>query len=179
LLQTKGGYAQQKAFDEAIAAAARAGFIQDAALANELAGDYFVSICDKYRPTYYLTRARDLYQEWGAHAKVDHLLEKHETLIKISSTHSLSKQSPALSHWLSGGDSKLQDSVDLDLPSGRSSTPQQTNKSELFQGKHCQRYSVLAKPRRLRQNPSCLLARREDIIMSEDMESGVDMNRAS
>jgi predicted ATPase len=116
--------AQQKAFDEAIATAARAGFIQDAALANELAGDYFISTCDKYRPTYYLTRARDLYQEWGAHAKVNHLREKHKTLIKTSSTRSFSKQSQSLSHWLSGGDSKLHNSVDLDLLSGRSSTPQ-------------------------------------------------------
>ena len=58
--------------------------IHDAALASEIAGEYFLrndksergSVAGKIKNKIirrHFTRARDLYSAWGAHAKVDHL----------------------------------------------------------------------------------------------------------
>jgi predicted ATPase len=65
----------QTKFDLAISVSKKAGFVQDAALANELAGEYFLRINDGHWSSVYLTQAHRLYKEWGAHAKVSHLLE--------------------------------------------------------------------------------------------------------
>ena len=61
----------QKAFDKAISAPARAGFLQDAAPANERAGSFFCFA------SAYLTRAHELYLEWGATVKAAHLEGNH------------------------------------------------------------------------------------------------------
>jgi len=71
-------------YDKAINACLEVGHIHDAALASELAGEYFLrndksergSVAGKIRNKIirrHFTRARDLYSAWGAHAKVDHL----------------------------------------------------------------------------------------------------------
>lgn len=61
------------AFDSAISAAARSGLVHDAALANERAGLWFQSLGDEFWASSYLSRAHDLYLEWGADAKADDL----------------------------------------------------------------------------------------------------------
>ena len=67
-------------FDEAIRTAKRTGFTQDAALACEVAGRYFVSIKDEVSATSYLTSAMTLYDDWGAQGKVDHLEREYKFL---------------------------------------------------------------------------------------------------
>eukprot|EP00934_Nitzschia_sp_Nitz4_P005518 Nitzschia sp. Nitz4//scaffold63_size106090//101717//105343//NITZ4_004418-RA/size106090-augustus-gene-0.169-mRNA-1//-1//CDS//3329556059//5508//frame0 len=65
-------------YDKAIVSAIHAGYIQDAALASEVAGEFFLSRGDDARGTQYLTQAHDLYHEWGATGKCNDLL-LHQT----------------------------------------------------------------------------------------------------
>ena len=60
-------------FDDAIRSARRSGFTQDAALANELAGKHFLSVRDDFLASCYLSTAQELYDDWGATAKVDQM----------------------------------------------------------------------------------------------------------
>jgi hypothetical protein len=60
-------------FDKAIVAAEKAGFMQDAALGNELAGEFCLRTGDDFRSRAYFTNAQKLYKKWGADALVDHL----------------------------------------------------------------------------------------------------------
>ena len=71
----------QKKFDLAIQLASRAGFTQDAALANELAGEAMLRANERHQASEYLTRAYSLYTEWGAQAKVEQLVAKHGLLV--------------------------------------------------------------------------------------------------
>jgi hypothetical protein len=74
------------AFDKAIAMAGKAGFRQDAALGNELAGEYLLTTGEdgKFWAEFYFSRAYDLYMEWGAKAKADQLKTKRGGFIKES-----------------------------------------------------------------------------------------------
>lgn len=71
----------QKGYDNAIVTARKSGFSQDEALANELAGAFFFARNDNFWATKYLTRAYQLYYEWGAMGKAKHLEEQYSTLI--------------------------------------------------------------------------------------------------
>ena len=77
--------AVKEAFERAISAASRAGFLQDAALGNELAGEYFLSAGDDFWTKHYLNQAYKLYIEWGAKAKARNLRKKHRIHIERSS----------------------------------------------------------------------------------------------
>ena len=70
----------KRGFDNAIASSKRAGLTQLAALANELAGKYFLLI-DRHEAAYYFATARSLYREWGATAKDDHIRRTYEELL--------------------------------------------------------------------------------------------------
>ena len=74
-----------KEYDKAIKAAGRSGFIQDEALANELAAMHFLSLCDLDRASWYITKSVQLYNEWGALGKVRQL-EDRFNLIKSTNT---------------------------------------------------------------------------------------------
>ena len=64
----------QKAYDTAISVSARSGFLQNAALANERAGLYFLEKQnDDDWAQLYIGRAYQLYSEWGAEAKLDQM----------------------------------------------------------------------------------------------------------
>lgn len=65
------------AYDTAIHAAMQTGYLQDAALSCELAGATMLDFGLVTRGYRYLNQARDLWREYGAHAKVEHLLSKH------------------------------------------------------------------------------------------------------
>ncbi|KAG7369008.1 multi-sensor signal transduction multi-kinase [Nitzschia inconspicua] len=65
------------AFDEAIHAAMQSGYIQDAALSCEVAGEAMLDFGLETRGYRYLNQARDMWREYGAHAKVEHLLAKY------------------------------------------------------------------------------------------------------
>ncbi len=60
-------------YEVAIRHAAEAGFLHEEALANELAGRFFVSRDSRTQARAFLTEALDAYAEWGAAAKAEHL----------------------------------------------------------------------------------------------------------
>jgi hypothetical protein len=94
----------KRSFDKAIAAAGKAGFTHDEALDNELAGDYVASLGDDFWPRHYYTRAYELYGDWEAKAKMEHLLQKCGDCIDLKTTRrlSLSSSSRSALYFLSG-----------------------------------------------------------------------------
>ncbi|MFG6100285.1 AAA family ATPase [Leptothoe sp. ISB3NOV94-8A] len=72
-------------YDQAITEAATQGFIQDEALANELAGRFWLSQNKRDFAQTYLQKASYTYQLWGAHAKVKQLKRHYPNLLAITS----------------------------------------------------------------------------------------------
>jgi predicted ATPase/signal transduction histidine kinase len=68
-------------YDRAIQGAKENGYIQEQALAAELAGAFYLSIGRERIAKTYLTEARYCYQRWGAKAKVAHLESKYSQLL--------------------------------------------------------------------------------------------------
>jgi hypothetical protein len=90
LLSCKGSKADAKkakeSFDLAIATSDKAGFLQDTALANELAGEFYLKILGAESSSrHYFTEAYHLYKKWGAVAKADHLKELRPSYIQRTS----------------------------------------------------------------------------------------------
>ncbi|MBK8884553.1 MAG: AAA family ATPase [Bacteroidales bacterium] len=77
-------------YDKAILYARKNGFIHEEALANELAGKYYLHRENEVTAKSYITEARYLYIKWGAKAKVRHLDEEYPLLLSISSIHGVS-----------------------------------------------------------------------------------------
>ena len=75
----------QKGYNDAITTAARAGFVHDHALANELAGIYFLQRDQSWAGTY-MVRASALYNDWGAFGKVKDLDAKYKEVMAQSSS---------------------------------------------------------------------------------------------
>jgi len=84
---------KEVSYDKAINACLEGGHLQDAALGSELAGEYYLSTDNTQNGTIafstrkkvisrHFTRARDLYQLWGAHAKVNHLYKTRGDFIE-------------------------------------------------------------------------------------------------
>jgi hypothetical protein len=101
------------AFDKAIAMAGKAGFRQDAALGNELAGEYLLTTREdnKFWTEFYFSRAYDLYKEWGADAKADQLKTKRGDSIKDFICNRNANTSTRLRRLVSGDDSFMHESV--------------------------------------------------------------------
>ncbi|MEZ2278319.1 MAG: AAA family ATPase [Microcoleus sp.] len=68
-------------YDRAIAGAAKNGYIQEEALAYELAGEFYQSLGKQIVAQAYLTKAYYGYIRWGALAKVKHLESIHSFLV--------------------------------------------------------------------------------------------------
>ena len=68
-------------FNDSISSAARAGYLQDRALAHERAGLFFLDEQDNYWASYHFERSIECYDDWGAKAKVDQLVEKYAAFI--------------------------------------------------------------------------------------------------
>ena len=83
----------QRKFDLAISVSSKAGLVQDAALGNELAGEYFFRMGDSHWATTYFTRAVSLYKEWGALAKVEQLFKERSQYLNKQA---LSDRRPSL-----------------------------------------------------------------------------------
>jgi hypothetical protein len=118
----------KEAFDKAIAAASRAGFTQDAALGNELAGEHCLRSNDDFWSRLYFTRAYELYREWGAHAKAKHLEATRVDQIDFSKLEKGRRRSVHLTqrHLVSGDVNSAHMSVNLDslgMSSGMLSIP--------------------------------------------------------
>jgi signal transduction histidine kinase len=58
-------------FDRAIVGAKRNGYLNEEAVANELAGKFYLSTGEKQAARYHMEEARRKYREWGAFAKAD------------------------------------------------------------------------------------------------------------
>ncbi|HRG76873.1 MAG TPA: adenylate/guanylate cyclase domain-containing protein [Leptospiraceae bacterium] len=69
-------------FEQSIKLADENGFINDVALINELAADYYYSIMLNSNATIYLLNARHAYYTWGAAAKVKDIDERFPELLK-------------------------------------------------------------------------------------------------
>lgn len=109
---------EQKAmYDESIKSASRAGFTNDAALGNELAGFYFARKGDEGADDagWYQNRAREKYDQWGAHGKSQHVSKnsveagvitagstQYDT-IASSRRKSNGRESNAVAKWTHGG----------------------------------------------------------------------------
>jgi hypothetical protein len=71
----------QHAYGDAITAAGKLGFMHHQAIGNERAGLYFLEQQkDKAWAFTYLSRARALFELWGAHAKVRRMEAKYNEL---------------------------------------------------------------------------------------------------
>eukprot|EP00540_Astrosyne_radiata_P023111 CAMPEP_0116847916 /NCGR_PEP_ID=MMETSP0418-20121206/14696_1 /TAXON_ID=1158023 /ORGANISM="Astrosyne radiata, Strain 13vi08-1A" /LENGTH=277 /DNA_ID=CAMNT_0004479407 /DNA_START=193 /DNA_END=1026 /DNA_ORIENTATION=- len=83
-MKAKDYHEVKEKFDCAILTATKSGFKQDAALAKEMAGRYWLSKCnkeEKWIAIDYLTDAQLLYEEWGAKAKVAQMESKYAFLV--------------------------------------------------------------------------------------------------
>lgn len=79
-----------KTYDQAIALAEKNGFIQHKAVANELAGHYWLGENKPLTGAQYLYHAYQDYIEWGANAKANFLKSTHhELLLSIKNTTTL------------------------------------------------------------------------------------------
>mmetsp|Transcript_35441 Transcript_35441/g.57807 ORF Transcript_35441/g.57807 Transcript_35441/m.57807 type:complete len:108 (+) Transcript_35441:876-1199(+) len=68
-------------FKAAAAVAARNGFLQDKALAHELAGMYFEAQGDEYWAKFNMDRAHQSYLDWQASAKAEGIAERRKSLL--------------------------------------------------------------------------------------------------
>ena len=76
-------------YDRAITEATKAGYFHEAALAEELAGEFYLSRGRIKIASYYLTDAYQGYLRWGAVAKVQEMESKHLTLLNCISQQEL------------------------------------------------------------------------------------------
>ena len=68
-------------YEQAISTAKRNGFIQDAALAHERAGIFFLAQDDASWGKYHIEKWVDIYRDWSCTAKATHLTEKYSDLL--------------------------------------------------------------------------------------------------
>ena len=73
-------------YDQAIQEAKAQKFIHHAAIAAELAGEYYLSKSRHHLAGIYLKDALKLYSKWGADAKVEWMKQKYPFIVKIKST---------------------------------------------------------------------------------------------
>ena len=79
----------RRAYNRAITMANRAGVRQDAALGNLRVGQYCIGT-DTGWATHHLTRASNLFREWGAEGVALHLRKEYKSLVEESGTLSMS-----------------------------------------------------------------------------------------
>ena len=72
----------RKAYDHAIVAAAKLGFLNNRALGNELAGMYFLRCHNEFEAALYFNKAFEFYTEWGAEAKAEHIKINYGGIMK-------------------------------------------------------------------------------------------------
>jgi hypothetical protein len=77
-------YSATKLYETAIVYSGRRGLTQDRALAHELLGEHYARLGNvelAQDAEFHLGEAIKLYGEWGAHAKVRLMKEKHEKIL--------------------------------------------------------------------------------------------------
>lgn len=83
----KNAFKAKLCFEDAARLAARFGFMHDQALINERHGDYMMETMDFSEATYRWKNAVQLYEEWGAKAKV---AQVHQKISEMQEMHYLS-----------------------------------------------------------------------------------------
>ena len=73
--------AAEEGYKSAIKVATRCGFLQDKALAHELAGKYYLDKGDEYWAKYHLSKAYETFLDWKATAKAADLARKYPQFI--------------------------------------------------------------------------------------------------
>ncbi len=63
----------EKLYDDAILSSKKHKFVNEEALANELAGHFHLDTGRKYKSLQYFCQAEEKYREWGAVTKADEL----------------------------------------------------------------------------------------------------------
>lgn len=71
-------------YDHAIQLARKNGFMRDEAIANELAGKVLIERGKQKHAVVYLIEAIKIYKLWGADAKVEHMVNKYDHLLRLS-----------------------------------------------------------------------------------------------
>jgi hypothetical protein len=72
-------------YDKAIIGAKENEYIQEEALACELAAKFYLENDKEFLACSYMTEARDRYFKWGAMAKVKHLNDTYPELLQVES----------------------------------------------------------------------------------------------
>lgn len=75
-------YAAERGYEAALAAAQQHGFRHVEALANELAGEFYLASERRNVAKAYLHEARKAYARWGATAKVEQITQKHRAFFR-------------------------------------------------------------------------------------------------
>ncbi|KAL9182984.1 hypothetical protein ACHAXT_004263 [Thalassiosira profunda] len=79
----KGRHEQaEEQFKQAAKVARRNGFRQDRALSHELAGIYYTENGDAYWADHHLKKAHEVYLEWEAKSKAEHLASKYPLIVE-------------------------------------------------------------------------------------------------
>lgn len=61
----------EKLYDDAILSSRQHKFVNEEALANELAGHFYLDTGRKHKSSFYFSQAEKKYREWGAIAKAN------------------------------------------------------------------------------------------------------------
>ena len=114
-LSSKGGDHRlvQQSYDSAISKSGRRGFLNDQALANELAAMYFLRQGDREWAATYIDRAYELYLEWGAVAKCVILESKYKDLLEMDDKVMTATQRSSTSGGVDGNNSSRRGRGDL------------------------------------------------------------------
>ncbi|MGD0755069.1 MAG: AAA family ATPase [Bacteroidales bacterium] len=100
-------------YNEAIQYAHINGYIQDEALANELAAKYYLIKGNESSARSHMSGARFLYIKWGAKAKVRHLDEEYKDLLSHGSDHIKEKEEFKKTKTIDSDDATI-DRIDLE-----------------------------------------------------------------
>ena len=92
----------RRAFDRAIRAASRAGFLSDAAIANERAGIHFRERKDGFWAETYLSRSAMLFSEWGAQGKVNFMYKMYPEFLRSNEDMSFGAQADSTASSVGG-----------------------------------------------------------------------------
>jgi len=101
-------------YEQAIENAQQNGFIQDAALANELCAKYFLSIGKNKYASLHIVEAYQFYNQWGATAKLRQLEESYPEFLSIKEVAISSTRREATSFWTTVRSTTIQSTIDID-----------------------------------------------------------------
>lgn len=73
-----------KFYDEAIITSEKNGFIQESAISNECAANFYLHKDNKTLSSYYVLAAYNCYKKWGAFAKAKQLVQNFNSIFKIN-----------------------------------------------------------------------------------------------